>query len=142
MQAANRGKLFDSPRPISLLAVTDDPLAQDSRPSHSRRTDNKCLLPDIQGNPVHVRLEARWRWFPDPANGSSGGLQQANHDKIADGMVEALVRDLSYDCIAFDAANGRPSRHSGRTRSTPRRNNQRNISAISTVDRDPMSSKC
>jgi hypothetical protein len=110
VQETNAGALFDrAGGNADLLAITDDARTQDnSNALHSRRTDYKCLLPDIQNHPIHKNLEARWRWFLTLANAGRGGLQQANHNKIADGILKGLLTKTGpgayvVDCITFDA---------------------------------------
>jgi hypothetical protein len=108
LQNANMGSLFDRGRAdVDLLAVTDDARTQDTNGHHSRRDDNKCLLPDIKNHTIHRHLEDRWRWFLTRANAGAGGLQQANHNKIADAILFGLrdpgAAPYTFDCITFDA---------------------------------------
>ena len=110
LQGANMGTLFDrgAGNPADLLAITNHALAKDTtNAQHSRRTDNKCLLPDIHGHPVHVHLEARWIWFLTIGNAGNGGLQQPNHNAIADailfGLNDQTQGNPTFDCITFDA---------------------------------------
>lgn len=109
LQTVNMGSLFDrAGGNADLSAVTDDPRTRHAAAQHSRRTDHKCLLPDIAGHPIHQHLEARWRWFLTLANAGAGGLQQTNHNKIADAILKGLLDPTggppyTFDCITFDA---------------------------------------
>jgi hypothetical protein len=68
-------------------------------PNHTRRTDRRTLLPNIDpgDHPAgfrHTNLQARWLWF------LHRGLLPANDQIIAQGIYTAL-NDASYSNITF-----------------------------------------
>jgi len=118
LQTSNPHDFFDTTtvaggsRNVDLLDVTNRAKDTTKGQRHTRRTDNKCLLPDVEGHHVHKNLETRWLWFLTLGNVAAGALTQANHNKIAAGIYKGLMTPWIipgsppvpyYNHITFDA---------------------------------------
>jgi hypothetical protein len=91
----------------SLFAITNQ-VKDLTDPNHTRRTDRKALLPNIDpgdqpGGFRHPNLQARWLWF---LHGIGAGSLNPAYDKIiAQGIFTALD-DSTYSNITFSCVEG------------------------------------